>query len=102
MDNKLFEIIKNATGAKDIEKIEVIQSLWSGYGEIARYRLKGCERETVVLKQVQLPKDISHPRGWNTSNSHERKVKSYVVEVNWYKEWANSAMIAHQFHPALR
>jgi hypothetical protein len=30
---------------------------------------------------------LNHPRGWNTGASHDRKVKSYEVEFNWYKSF---------------
>ena len=48
------DIIKQATGASDIELIEVIQELWSGYGTIRRYRLSGADRERVVVKHVHV------------------------------------------------
>jgi len=34
INDQLQEIISKTTGAAEIFKIEVIQSLWSGYGEI--------------------------------------------------------------------
>src|SRR5690554_8131753 len=65
------------TNAKQAHEIEVIQSLWSGYGKIARIQLDGAAFETVVVKHISLRKANAHPRGWNTDNSHNRKVKSY-------------------------
>jgi hypothetical protein len=70
-------------------QLEVIQSLWSGYGEIARYRLKGGSVESVVVKHIKLRNAESHPRGWNTQTSHSRKIRSYEVEIHWYKEWSH-------------
>jgi hypothetical protein len=70
------------------EKIEVIQSLWSGYGEIVRYRIAPSQ-STVVVKWIQPPTEVNHPRGWNTSGSHQRKLKSYEVEAHWYAQWAS-------------
>jgi len=88
--NEYFKkVTLEATGATDLYEIEMIQSLWSGYGKIVRYGLEGCERKSVVVKLVQLPDRGNHPRGWNTDLSHERKIKSYEVEVAWYREWAN-------------
>ncbi len=81
--------VLEATGATDLYEIEMIQSLWSGYGKIVRYGLEGCDRKSVVIKLVQLPDNGNHPRGWNTDLSHERKIKSYEVEVAWYRDWAN-------------
>ena len=88
MNGRIEEIIKTATGATGITRQEVIQSLWSGYGEIVRYALRGTERNTAVVKHVKLPRPGRHPRGWNTENSHERKLKSYEVETAWYRNWS--------------
>ncbi len=81
-------IIRQATGATDIELIEVIQELWSGYGVILRYRLTGSERGRVVVKHVRFPDRVHHPRGWNTDRSHRRKLRSYEVEMAWYARWS--------------
>jgi hypothetical protein len=88
MNNDFQEIARRAAGATDIYHIEDIQTLWSGYGKIMRYGLRGCERETVVIKHVKLPGQSSHPRGWNTDLSHQRKIRSYHVESAWYREWS--------------
>ncbi|MDX8340410.1 oxidoreductase family protein [Draconibacterium sp. IB214405] len=87
MNSHFQELILQSTGAKNLHKIEVIQSLWSGYGEIVRFGLEGCELESVVVKHVNLPEGGSHPRGWNTDLSHQRKLKSYKVETEWYKSF---------------
>lgn len=87
--NKHFQAVTlNATGASGLEESDVIQNLWSGYGKIVRCRLQGSHLESVVVKHVHWPDAKHHPRGWNTSRSHERKVKSYQVETAWYKQWA--------------
>ena len=87
MDQHFQDIILQSTGAESLYEIEVIQSLWSGYGEIVRFGLEGCELESVVVKHVNLPEGGSHPRGWNTNLSHQRKLKSYKVETEWYKSF---------------
>ena len=90
--NKIFEdAILSATGASALFEIEIIQSLWSGYGKIVRYGLKGSAFKTVVVKHVQLAIQNSHPRGWDTDLSHERKLKSYQVETAWYNNWSSLA-----------
>jgi len=86
----LREMIRKATGATEIYKIEVIQSLWSGYGNIIRYGLKNNDRKTVIVKHVNLPDQKHHPRGWNTDLSHQRKIKSYEVETAWYRNWSKN------------
>lgn len=88
MNRHFQEICCKATGADEIFKIEEIQSLWSGYGSIMRYGLKGSSSDSVVIKHVKLPDQANHPRGWNTDISHQRKIHSYQVETAWYREWA--------------
>ncbi|SEA42318.1 oxidoreductase family protein [Psychroflexus halocasei] len=79
--------------AKDCQETEVIQSLWSGYGKISRFQLYGSAYESVVVKQIRLEKVKTHPRGWNTDISHQRKVKSYEVETNWYKNYNQNCSV---------
>ncbi|MEZ5323879.1 MAG: phosphotransferase [Verrucomicrobiales bacterium] len=82
--------ILSATQATELHIDNVIQELWSGYGKILRVRLEGGEVETVVVKHVRMPAaDRSHPRGWNSSASHARKLKSYEVESAWYRDWGH-------------
>ncbi len=66
------------------EKTESIQSLWSGYGEIARVRLLPGN-ETVVVKHVCPPEDRDHKYGWGGNVSHQRKLSSYENELAWYR-----------------
>lgn len=87
MSEHLQSLLKKVTGASAVSKIEVIQRLWSDYGQIVRYGLTGSELSTVVVKQVLLHEPQSHPKGWKSSHSHERKVKSYQVETAWYKTY---------------
>lgn len=75
------------TDTSACEEVEVIQSLWSGYGKISRYSLQGAAINSVVVKHIALNNGNTHPRGWNTNVGHQRKVKSYEVETRWYKHW---------------
>lgn len=43
---------------------------------------------SVVVKQVNLSGQGHHPRGWNTDISHQRKLRSYEVEMAWYEQWS--------------
>ncbi len=69
---------------KDITSIETIQSLWSGYGKLVRVAVESEVHSNLIIKHVNLPEAISHPKGWNSSISHQRKIQSYNVELNWY------------------
>lgn len=90
--NDLFRsTILECTGASSLFEKGVIQELWSGYGKILRIGLVNASVESVVVKHVQLPKKSNHPRGWNTDLSHQRKVKSYKVEAEWYNTYSKSS-----------
>lgn len=89
MDKHIQNIILDRTNATAIKKIENIQSLWSGYGEIIKCFLKDSKYPSVVIKHIKLPKVKEHPRGWNTDLSHLRKLKSYNVETEFYKSWSS-------------
>ncbi|MGK0189834.1 MAG: hypothetical protein ACI9R3_005652 [Verrucomicrobiales bacterium] len=81
--------ILSATHASGLHINDVIQELWSGYGKILRVSLDGGNVDTVVVKHVRIPSERNHPRGWNSSASHARKLKSYEVESIWYRDWSS-------------
>ncbi|QZT38409.1 ecdysteroid 22-kinase family protein [Halosquirtibacter xylanolyticus] len=90
MENKrMLELVRDAVGATSISQKEVIQQLWSGYGTLSRCTIEGKEFEHVIVKHIKTASMNHHPRGWNTSLSHERKVKSYQVEIAWYQQFAD-------------
>jgi len=90
MNKRFQDIIIQSTNASYLYELEVIQSLWSGYGEIVRFGLVDSEMERVVVKHVKLPEGGNHPRSWNTDLSHQRKLKSYKVETEWYKNFSKT------------
>lgn len=86
MKDILTRTICDATGARRATEAGRIQQLWSGYGHISRYRLEGCEIESVVVKHVRPP---PQRRGAGSASlSHRRKVRSYRVETAWYRDFA--------------
>ena len=88
MDDFLCDLVLRVTGAESITASERVQSLWSGYGEILRVTLNGAPMPSVIVKCVTPPTDANHPRGWATDQSHQRKLRSYQVESNWYRDWS--------------
>ncbi|PXA04126.1 choline kinase [Coraliomargarita sinensis] len=90
MTSKIESMLKEATGARRVGGSEQLQSLWSGYGSIIRYELEEARCATAIVKQVSPPKSGAHPRGWNTDRSHQRKLKSYRVEAEWYRNFSES------------
>lgn len=96
MNADFLTYLLEVTQAQGCTEAETIQSLWSGYGTIARYALHGAERKTAVVKHIALNHANGHPRGWNTDVSHQRKIRSYQVETEWYQNWN------HQCHDQCR
>ena len=84
----IAETVLTVTGSKTIDSSSVIQSLWSGYGQIERLELSGGTYPSVILKHIKLPDANNHPRGWNSSLSHQRKIRSYQIEAHWYQHYA--------------
>lgn len=89
----LENVILCKTHASAILREEPIQSLWSGYGKISRLILEPLTQNTrgmrsVIVKFVSPPAVQNHPRGWNTDTSSQRKMASYNIETNWYRQYA--------------
>lgn len=79
-------------GAGGVLETELVQSLWSGYGQIVRLRLDGWSQgSTVIVKHIAPPIPQAgsavpaNPRGWSGDIAHGRKIRSYEVESNWYQ-----------------
>jgi len=94
----ISESLKNTllslTKAKSIQQVQVIQEVWGSYGELLRVTLEGGQINSIVVKFVNTPQPRTHPKGWNTQHSHQRKLHSYQVEANWYKNYAHK--LGHQ------
>ena len=94
MNKQFNDTLVTAIGSKEFMVAETIQNLWSGYGEINRVNVTNGICKSVVLKHVRLPQRKVHPRGWNTDISHNRKIKSYEVESEFYKNYADKLTAA--------
>lgn len=88
--------IAELIGASSISDVEPVQTLWSGYGQIVRARLANdCidsapdgMPESVIVKHVCPPSAPQHKYGWASDVSHQRKLRSYEVELTWYRDFA--------------
>lgn len=85
--NPLYLDIGDELELGTLTYVNVIQTLWSGYGELVRLTYT---RKSIIVKHVRLPETSEHPRGWNTDRSHQRKLRSYEVEVNWYQAFSDT------------
>lgn len=89
----MYQNIGNELHLGELLSIESIQSLWSGYGELVRLVFS---KKSVIVKHIQLPlystlsskKNLKHPRGWDSELSHQRKLRSFKIEINWYQEFS--------------
>lgn len=100
IDARLEAVVLQAAAAQSIVDTEVVQHLWSGYGQILRCHLGGGidgtvggggdrgPARTVVVKHVRWPEQREHRYGWDSDRSHERKLHSYQVESTWYDRYA--------------
>lgn len=88
MDKRLEAAVLSASGASAAKRLERVQSLWSGYGEIVRLGLTGAAMPSAILKFVEFPSENHHPYGWHNDFSHQRKVRSYEVEMHFYAAWS--------------
>jgi len=88
--SELYQKIAVSLGFNQGFGVQVIQSLWGGYGELVRLvfsQENSAELKSVIVKHVALPDKAEHPKGWNTKLSHQRKVHSYQVETEWYQSF---------------
>lgn len=89
MRKEIKSLILEKTGADRITSVEIVQELWSGFGKLQRIFLDGAAVDSVVVKNIELKGARQHPRGWDTANSYNRKLKSYRVEQEWYASYSD-------------
>ena len=79
-----------------------IQSLWSGYGAIFRFDTGHASPSSLIVKHVSPPNARRHPRGWSSDVGHERKLRSYDIELIWYRDFAprcpKESRVPHAHH----
>jgi hypothetical protein len=89
---ELVARVQRALGRRVVIE-ERIQELWDGYGELWRAVLEGssdalAEQTGVVLKSVAPPAEDRLRVGRQTLGSHRRKLRSYDVELAFYRDFA--------------
>ncbi|MEL7265340.1 MAG: hypothetical protein AAFP69_11115, partial [Planctomycetota bacterium] len=100
--SEISETLRVILAPRHIQDPHTIAKLWSDYGRLIRVTMRDSP-ETFIVKwiappggfpnaasrEIATPTDVpSHPRGWNTGNSHQRKLQSYIVEQSWYQHYA--------------
>jgi hypothetical protein len=89
-DQRLIEWIRKGTGAHGVELGTRVQSLWSGYGEVRRVELLGGKPRSAIVKRVAPPAEREFARDAAKLRSHRRKVRSYAVELTFYRAYAHA------------
>ena len=74
--------ICTVTSSESCQLGQLIQEVWSGYGVIRKATLDG---RPVVVKHVDLSTVKANRLGWQSNFSHQRKVRSYEVETQFYR-----------------
>ncbi|MFT7086581.1 MAG: hypothetical protein ACJAV5_002310 [Vicingaceae bacterium] len=93
MLSNIKSFILEQTGAVDVLECEVVQEVWSGFGQVLRLKLEGAPfHKSIVVKNIILSNEIDQPKGWNTDVSRQRKLISYKVEHAWYKNYAGKCL----------
>jgi hypothetical protein len=64
------------------DDFEIIQQLWGGYGNVIRVPTPESDRKSVVVKHMKITS------GLEMSVSQTRKLRSYQVELAFYKSFA--------------
>lgn len=90
MNSDLQGCILEITGAEAIANVCLVQTLWSDFGAIERVSLVGGQVDSVIVKRIQVPTEMRHPRGWNSTFSIRRKLHSYEIERNWYQNFVSN------------
>jgi aminoglycoside phosphotransferase (APT) family kinase protein len=88
MQDKINSIIKEATGSDCNGKVNKLQSLWSGYGSILRCGVENYKHKSIIIKHISIPEIRTETTG------HLRKIKSYRVEAEWYKNYSEQSKLA--------
>ncbi|MCP4326036.1 MAG: DUF1679 domain-containing protein [Psychromonas sp.] len=86
---QLEDKILVTTNSERVTDSKLIQGVWGGYGQLIRVFLSAGDVNSVVVKMVNKPKPSTHPKGWNSDISHQRKLFSYEVESYWYSHYAD-------------
>ena len=89
-DEQLAQRICEGLGARSVELGGRIQSLWGGYGELRRVEIAGTRSTNAIVKSVTPPTERELGRDAAKLRSHRRKVRSYRVELEFYRRFAAS------------
>ena len=85
----MLEQVQQLLSDPDVIVAEEVQALWSDFGSLVRCFSPKLNKNIIVKRIAPpAPENSKHPRGWNTTTSHERKLKSYQIESEFYQHYA--------------
>ena len=91
--------VATTVGCESVTRMNRIQGLWSGYGEVVRLAVNGRGKDdnpqTIVVKRVAPPSQDGEDIG------HERKLRSYEVESNFYRFFSANLEVPYQSHTTM-
>lgn len=86
-DPSLLHWLQTLLNDNELQQFEQVQSLWSDFGQLLRC-YSPARQTTVIIKLIRQPATFSHPRGWNSQHSQQRKWRSYQIEQYFYEGYA--------------
>lgn len=92
MNQLLTKIIQTHKLGTTILSHITIQDLWSGYGKLLRVK---TDEAQFIIKLIETPAKIEHPKGWSSEFAHKRKLKSYQVEMDFYAHYSSHKALAY-------
>jgi hypothetical protein len=88
-DDDLAKQIRRGTGANAVKLGDRVQPLWGGYGELRRAAIRHADStQAVIVKHVTPPPERSLSASPEKLRSHRRKLRSYAVELAFYRGFA--------------
>ncbi|MEO8901018.1 MAG: phosphotransferase [Polyangiaceae bacterium] len=88
-DDDLAKQIRRGTHGSAVELGDRVQSLWGGYGELRRAEIRRDDTtQSVIVKHVTPPPERSLAASAEKLRSHRRKLRSYAVELAFYRQFA--------------
>ncbi|MEC8024845.1 MAG: oxidoreductase family protein [Myxococcota bacterium] len=81
--DSILDRVASILEVPEVQFVEQIQSLWSGYGLLFRAHVGEAN---IVVKWISPTSEIHHPRGFVGDFAHQRKLRSYEVERYFYAD----------------
>ena len=80
MSTQLLEKLSKIAPNETIISTELLTSLWEDYGSIKKIKLSN--------NQTFIVKEIAPPKTEQVHENHDAKIKSYLMEENFYKNFS--------------